>query len=172
MTDAGAVVRDLDVLIQRDRKFAVIYADAPWRFEPWSEAGKSRSAERHYDCMSVDEIKALPVCDLAAKDCALFLWATVPMLRRALDVMATWGFDYKSHLAWNKIHAGTGYWFRNRHELLLLGTRGTVSAPEPGTQDDSVLRVIRGEHSGKPEQCRALIERYFPTSSKLEHRFV
>lgn len=158
MTDAGAVVRDLNVLIKRGLKFAVVYADPAWRFEIRSEKGKGRLPR--YPTTSVDEIKALPVPDLAARDCALFLWATVPKLLHTLDVMKVWGFEYKSNLVWDKVHIATGYWVRNQHELLLIRTRGAIAAPEPGTQADSVLRVTRGGYSAKPEQCRAIIERY------------
>lgn len=168
MTTASAIVRDLDVLVARGQHFGVVYADPPWRFETRSDKGRGRAADTHYKCMTLDDIAALPVRDLAAKDSALWLWATAPMLPQALDVMKGWGFTYRSSLLWDKIHVGTGYWFRNAHELLLLGTRGNVPAPEPGTQSESIIRVVRGQHSAKPEQCRPLIERYFPTASKLE----
>ena len=66
----------------------------------------------------------------------LFLWATAPMLPQALEVMAAWGFKYKSHMVWVKDRTGTGYWFRNAHELLLVGTKGRIPAPAPGMQMD------------------------------------
>jgi N6-adenosine-specific RNA methylase IME4 len=68
-------------------KFAVIYADPPWEFRTYSDKGKGRSAEQHYDRMSLDDIKALPVGNLAAKDCALFLWTTFPHLGQALAII-------------------------------------------------------------------------------------
>jgi hypothetical protein len=113
-----------------DKRYGVILADPPWRFQPYSrETGMDRAAENHYPTSTLAEIKALPVASIAAPDCVLLLWATVPMLPQALDVMAAWGFDYKSNLAWAKDRIGTGYWFRNRHEHLLVGTRGSVPAP-------------------------------------------
>jgi len=71
---------------------------------------------------------ALGVASIAAPDSVLFLWATVPMLPQALEVLVAWGFAYKSSFVWVKDRAGTGYWSRNRHEILLIGARGDVPA--------------------------------------------
>ena len=76
-------------------KFAIIYADPPWSYRVWSEKGKGRSAENHYSTMSVKDICALPVADIAAKDSALFLWATFPNLPEAFDVIKAWGLPIK-----------------------------------------------------------------------------
>jgi N6-adenosine-specific RNA methylase IME4 len=118
-----------------DRRYGVILADPPWRFEPYSRiTGMDRAADNHYPT------SALAVRSIAARDCALFLWATVPMLLQAHEVMAAWGFTYKSNFAWVKNRMGTGFWNRNKHELLLVGTRGHVPAPAMGTQAVSVDR--------------------------------
>jgi N6-adenosine-specific RNA methylase IME4 len=74
----------------RSRHYRVIYADPPWTFATYSQKGKGRSAEAHYNCMSLDEVKALPVADWAADDAILLLWATDPLLDRALDVIRAW----------------------------------------------------------------------------------
>ena len=66
-----------------EKKYNVIYADPPWSYKVWSKKGAGRSAESHYPTMSIEAIKALPVSRLAARDCALFLWITFPMLVRA-----------------------------------------------------------------------------------------
>lgn len=147
--------------------YNVIYADPPWRFEPYSrETGMDRAADNHYATMETAEIAALPAP--AAKDCVLFLWATNPMLPQALDVMAAWGFAYKTNIAWAKDKIGTGYWTRNKHELLLIGTRGDVPAPAPGQQFVSLIPAPRGEHSEKPDSFRAMIETLYPTTPKFE----
>jgi len=151
------------------RKFGVILADPEWRFEPWSRAtGMDRAADNHYPTSCTEVIAARNVPSIAADDCALFLWATVPMLPHALCVMAAWGFDYKSHFVWAKDRIGTGYWNRNKHELLLLGVCGKIPAPAPGTQWESVIEAAVGEHSAKPEKFLELIEFYFPTLPKIE----
>jgi N6-adenosine-specific RNA methylase IME4 len=122
-----------------------------------------RAAENHYPTSPLDEIKALDVKSIAAPDSALFLWATVPMLVQALEVMKDWDFLYKSHAIWAKDRVGTGYWFRNQHELLLVGTRGHVPAPAMGTQWSSLIQALVRRHSEKPEVFREMIESYFPS---------
>jgi hypothetical protein len=107
------------------KRYGVILADPEWRFEVWSrETGLDRSADNHYPTSALNEIKARDVASIAADDCVLFLWATAPMLPHALEVMGAWGFAYKTHSIWAKDRIGTGYWWRNKHELLLTGTRG------------------------------------------------
>ena len=146
-------------------KFAVIYADPPWTFKTWSDQGKGRSAENHYTCMKMKQIRGLPVSDLAATDCTLFLWATDPMLPQALDLIREWGFTYKTiAFVWAKLNknapstlwteadffTGMGYWTRANAELCLLSTRGN-----PQRQSASVRRLVvtpRREHSRKPDE--------------------
>lgn len=152
-----------------DKKYGVIYADPEWKFEVYSrKTGMDRAADNHYPTSTTDEICARPVGDIAADDCVLFLCATAPMLPDALRVMEAWGFTYKSHLIWRKPHVGTGYWFRNGHELLLVGTRGKIPAPTPGTQFDSIINAPTAEHSEKPDRFYEIIEAYFPNLPKIE----
>jgi N6-adenosine-specific RNA methylase IME4/ParB-like chromosome segregation protein Spo0J len=151
------------------QRHGVIYADPPWRFEPYSrETGMDRAADNHYPTMPTEEIAAIDIAEIAATDCVLFLWATVPMLPDALRVMEAWGFRYKSHIVWDKVHLGTGFWARNRHELLLIGTRGDIPAPAPGQQSESLVGMPCGAHSAKPEWFAELIGRYFPNLPKIE----
>ena len=79
-----------------------------------------------------------------------------------------WGFEYRTNFVWAKDRAGTGYWARNKHELLLVGTRGTIPAPAPGTQWESLIEAPVGEHSAKPEAFAEMIERLYPTLPKIE----
>lgn len=150
--------------------YGVLYADPPWRLEPYSrETGLNRAADNHYPTMTREAMLDMEVMRTApAKDCVLFLWATVPMLQEALEWMAHYGFEYRSHCVWIKDHAGTGYWFRNQHELLLVGVRGDVPAPAPGTQFASVIRAPVGEHSSKPAAFAEMIEELFPHLPALE----
>jgi N6-adenosine-specific RNA methylase IME4 len=149
------------------KTYGVIYADPPWQFEPYSrDTGMDRAADNHYPTMTLDAIKALGVP--TADDCVLFLWATIPMLPEAIAVMEAWGFGYKSACVWVKDKTGTGYWFRNRFELLLVGTRGSVPAPAPGDQYPSVIEARVGAHSAKPRQLHEMIEALFPNVPKLE----
>lgn len=147
--------------------YGVIYADPPWRFEPYSrETGMDRAPDNHYPTMTLAEIGAIEVP--AAADAALFLWATMPMLPDALTIMAAWGFSYRSGFIWIKDKIGLGYWARNRHELLLLGTRGNIPAPAPGDQYDSVIAHATEQHSAKPLIFAEMIEQMFPNTALLE----
>ena len=162
-------------------KFSVIYADPPWTFKTWSEQGKGRSAENHYTCMTLQQIRELPVADLAAEDCALFLWATDPLLPQALDLIERWGFNYKTvAFVWAKLNknapttlwteadffTGMGYWSRANSELCLLGTKG-----KPQRQSASVRRLVvapRREHSRKPDEVADRIVRLMGDVPRIE----
>jgi N6-adenosine-specific RNA methylase IME4/ParB-like chromosome segregation protein Spo0J len=147
--------------------YSVLYIDPPWRLEPYSrETGMDRAADNHYPTMTTDQIAALKVP--AADDAVLFMWGTVPMLLEAQHVMKSWGFTYKSHCVWNKPHAGTGYWFRNKHELLLVGVKGDIPAPAPGKQFPSVIDAPLAEHSVKPEIFAEMIQTLFPSARWVE----
>ena len=150
--------------------YGVVYADPPWRLEPYSrETGLNRAADNHYPTMARDALFDMEVMRTApAKDCVLFCWATVPMLEDALEWMAEYGFAYRSHCVWVKTAIGTGYWFRNQHEVLLVGVRGDVPAPAPGTQFSSVIEAPLGEHSAKPAAFAEMIEELFPSLPALE----
>ncbi len=78
---------------EKIKKYSIIYADPPWRYTAKKVQG---AAENHYPTMSIDELCALPVADIAAPDSALFMWATFPQLPEALRLIREWGFNYKS----------------------------------------------------------------------------
>lgn len=147
-----------------DKDFDLIYADPPWRYD-FSET-TNREIENHYDTMQLEDIKNLDVP--ASEDCVLYLWATAPKLQEALEVIEAWGFDYKTHAIWDKKKIGMGYWFRGRHELLLVATKGSPSPPEPGERVDSVFEEERGEHSRKPIEVRRHLVLAHPDKRKIE----
>lgn len=181
---ADAIIRDDEKAMQRsvreqvlgamqralpDRRYGVIVADPEWRFEPYSrETGMDRAADNHYPTSATEVICARPVADIAAPHSVLFLWATVPMLEDALTVMKHWGFVYKSQFVWVKDRLGTGYWNRNQHELVLIGTSGKPPAPAPGTRERSVIMAPVAEHSAKPEILLDYIDGWYPTLPKIE----
>ena len=137
-------------------KFNGIIADPPWKFLVRSDRGLKKSAQAHYGCMTLDDIKALPVRDLAADDCLLWLWTTGPFLRISMDVLDAWGFAYKTSGSWNKItkHGkpgfGTGYWLRGSSEPYIIATRGRpkIYSRSERSSFDGPLR----EHSRKPDE--------------------
>lgn len=154
-----------------DRKFGAILADPAWHFKNWSKKGEGRNATAHYPCMKAEDILAMPVADLAAKDAVLFLWVTDPLLELGLRTMAAWGFTYKTiaftwaktnkradltHLTPRSFGFGNGHWTRANPEMCLLGTRG---APKRVSRAVSQLIVApRREHSRKPDEVYDRIE--------------
>ena len=133
------------------KKYSIIYADPPWAYRTYSKKGQGRSAESHYPTMCIEDIKALPVGELAAKDCALFLWITFPCLCEALEVLAAWGFSYKTvAFVWVKqnrrnddLFTGMGYWTRANAEICILATKGHPKRVDAGVEDGCVLHVHR-----------------------------
>jgi N6-adenosine-specific RNA methylase IME4 len=153
-----------------DRQYPIIYADPPWKFEVYdSSSGLDSAAAAHYPTMETEDICALPVADLATRDAALFLWVTSPILEEALSVLRAWGFEYKTNIAWVKHAPGLGYWVRNQHELLLIGSRGKMRTPPEGIRrPPSIIDARRREHSRKPDEARAVIELMYPELPKIE----
>jgi len=151
---------------QAQRRYNVILADPPWRYDYAVDSGDR--IENYYPTMDVATICALPVPDIAADDCVLFLWATNPKLTEAVDVLRTWGFNYRTNSVWVKNYIGPGYYFRQRHELLLLAVRGTPPTPLPRNRPDSVQEYPRTKHSEKPVAYYELIEAMYPNAAKVE----
>ena len=146
------------------KKYQIIYADPPWRYRHC--ASNSRKIENKYPTMELEDIKKLKVP--ADDNCILFLWATAPKLNEALEVMEEWGFDYRTCAVWDKMIIGMGYWFRNQHEILLIGIKGNMKPPEQRLRLSSVFRVKRQEHSRKPAHFRSMINVMYPNLSKIE----
>lgn len=156
------------------KHYRAILADPPWHFEPWAldEDKPGRHAIRHYQTMPIKDIQALPVCDVAARNCALFMWVIWPMLTHGLETISAWGFKYKTcAFAWMKadgtqvdmfvddypVQIGGGYWTRSNSEICLLATRG-----HPQRLNADVRQGIiapRREHSRKPDGVHGRIER-------------
>ncbi|MCD4511518.1 S-adenosylmethionine-binding protein [Brucella pseudogrignonensis] len=166
IADRGAATAPAEL----GRVYPVYYFDAPWQFGVHSEVtGREKSAENHYPTMPTDDIVKLMSGLIGGNNPAVcFAWATNPMLPDALRVLDACGFTYVHHWIWDKEVAGTGYWGRDRHELLLIGRRGDVAAPLPGTQPETVHRERKGKHSAKPAFFAEQIERLYPDLPKLE----
>lgn len=144
-------------------RYGVIVADPPWRFTNVRTGGSLRSGSaQKYPTLSTGDICRIPVQEIAARNAALFLWATSSMLREGLEVFAAWGFRYTGTIVWSKTTRdgapfnGLGYHFRNAAEFLLYGFRGKV--PRLGCQIPNVVTAPVGRHSAKPEAVWRLIE--------------
>jgi N6-adenosine-specific RNA methylase IME4/ParB-like chromosome segregation protein Spo0J len=164
-----AQISNADAPLPQNRKYPIILADPPWKFQVYEiETGQDRCPEAHYPTMELDDICKLPIANLATPDAALFLWATVPCLQQAFQVLDAWGFKYKSNYVWDKLKTGLGFWNHNQHEHLLIATRGNFPAPRPGDCQSSVIQSARREHSRKPDEAYALIEQMYPELPKIE----
>lgn len=151
--------------------YDIIMADPPWLYELRSEAGEEKAAQAQYECMPLDEIKALRVGDLARSPCLLWLWATNPMLPQALEVMAAWNFAFKTAGHWSKKTAkgkqafGTGYILRCAGEPFLIGT---IGAPDTARNIRSVIEgPVRG-HSRKPDEAYSAATALIPGARRLD----
>lgn len=147
-------------------KFRVLYADPPWKYNDELIEGYG-AAEHHYPTMTVDELCALPIADLAPSDAVLFLWATSPLLDDAFAIVSAWGFEYKTSFVWDKVKHNYGHYNSVRHELLLVSTRGSCT-PDSDTLRDSVVECPRGEHSEKPDVFYEIIEEMYQRGPRLE----
>jgi len=140
-----------------NKKYNVIYADPPWSFKTFSDKGKDRSPENHYNVMSLQDICNLPVNNIANDDSVLLMWVVDPLLDKAFKVIEAWGFKYKTvGFTWAKTNrksegyfTGLGYWTRGNPEMCLLATKG-----KPKRISKSVPQLVveqRREHSRKPD---------------------
>lgn len=161
--------------------YGAILADPPWRWESWGKyrgQRKSlapigdRSVDKHYDTIEAPDIQSLPVYDLAASDCVLFMWGTWPLLPEAFDTIRAWGFEYKTcAFTWMKANTQQidmfrddadadmllGYWTRANSEVCLLATRGKPKRLHADVRQGII--APRREHSRKPEGIHERIER-------------
>ena len=153
------------------QKFATIYADPPWRFQ--NRTGKVAPENKklnRYETMDLEAIKAMPVSQIAADKSHLYLWVPNALLPEGLEVMKTWGFEYKGNIVWEKVRKdgqpdgrGVGFYFRNVTELLLFGIRGDNNRTlAPARSQVNLIRTMKREHSRKPDEIVPIIEQCSP----------
>ena len=153
------------------KNFSTILADPPWQFQ--NRTGKVAPEHRRlnrYSTMTLEEIMALPVADLASEVAHLYLWVPNALLPEGLSVMNSWGFSYKSNLIWHKIRKdggsdgrGVGFYFRNVTEMILFGVRGkNARTLGPGRRQVNFLASRKREHSRKPDEQYKIIESCSP----------
>lgn len=151
-------------------QFGTILADPPWQF--MNRTGKMAPEHKRlhrYPTMKLHEICAMPVRDIAAPQSHLYLWVPNALLAEGLEVMSSWGFTYKTNIVWYKVRKdggpdgrGVGFYFRNVTELLLFGIKGRLRTLAPGRTETNIVVTRKQEHSRKPEQVYAVVERCSP----------
>jgi N6-adenosine-specific RNA methylase IME4 len=163
MTDAATTLR----AAARGNRFPTILADPPWQFQ--NKTGKVAPEHRRlsrYATLTLEDIKRLPVAEVAADAAHLYLWVPNALLPEGLAVIAAWGFQYKSNLVWHKVRRdggsdgrGVGFYFRNVTELVLFGVRGrNARTLAPGRSQVNYIASRKREHSRKPDELYPLIE--------------
>lgn len=166
------------------QQHGLIYADPAWEFLTHSYKGLEKSPQKHYECMSLEDLKEMrdDILFASAPDCILVMWTTWWALPQALDLMLYWGFQYKTGGVWNKTTKngkqtfGTGYCFRNASEVLLIGKIGKPTIKNKATRDsiftgdvpndlndlgEVIVNSIRREHSRKPDAMYTMLENMF-----------
>jgi len=155
------------------KKYQIIYADPPWSYND-KKGNNPAMGGITYPTMSLEDIKSLPIKEISDKDCALFLWATMPMLREALEVIKAWGFNYRTcAFTWVKqnplgsgIYSGLGHWTNGNAELCLFAKKGT-----PKRQSKCVKQIVlspRSRHSKKPDEVRDRIVKLMGDLPRIE----
>ena len=150
------------------KKYKTIYADPPWQFQ--NRTGKVAPEHKRlnrYETLQIDDIKKIPVADVAEEKCHLYLWIPNALLPEGLAVMQAWGFEYKTNLIWEKVRKdgmpdgrGVGFYFRNVTEMLLFGIKGNNNRTlDAGRTQVNLIRAMKKEHSRKPEEFVQLIEK-------------
>ncbi len=147
-----------------------ILADPPWQFT--NRTGKVAPEHKRlsrYATLTLKEIQEIPVSIACAEQCHLYLWVPNALLREGLDVMASWGFTYKTNIVWHKIRKdggpdgrGVGFYFRNTTELVLFGVRGQLRTLDPGRRQVNIIKSRKREHSRKPDELYDIIEACSP----------
>lgn len=150
--------------------FSTILADPPWQFS--NRTGKMAPEHKRlarYPTMTLQDIKELPVAQIAKEKSHLYLWVPNALVLEGLQVMEHWGFTYKTQLIWYKIRKdggpdgrGVGFYFRNVTELVLFGIRGKMRTLKPGRTQVNILSTRKREHSRKPDEIYPLVESCSP----------
>jgi len=155
-----------------NKKYCVIYADPAWEYD---NGGPHGGVDAQYQTMALEDIKALPVKDIADNPCVLLLWATFPKLPEALEVIHAWGFDYKTlGFSWIKRNPdgspffGVGYYAKSNCEVCLLGTKGKTHSLVKSNSVSSHVTTKIQKHSRKPAEVRERIDMLFGNVPKIE----
>ncbi len=151
-------------------KFGTILADPPWKFQ--NRTGKVAPEHKRlfrYDTMSNEDIIAMPVREVALEKSHLYLWVPNALVETGLQVLKSWGFEYKTMLIWYKIRKdggpdrrGVGFYFRNVTEIVLFGVRGGLRTDQPGRSQENIILSQKRGHSRKPDEIFPIIEACSP----------
>lgn len=167
-----------------NKKYSVIYADPPWDYNGKLQFDKSSkgvdeldvsrkifisSASFKYPTLKLEELKKLPLTDIAEEDCLLFMWTSNPHLSQAIELGEAWGFKYRTiAFIWDKMNHNPGQYTLSNCEICLVFKRGKIPQPRGARNVRQLVRVPRGKHSEKPIEVLKGITQMFPTQEKVE----
>jgi N6-adenosine-specific RNA methylase IME4 len=162
--------RFVDLVTARAGSYGTILIDPPWRFQ--NRTGKIAPEHRRlrrYATLSLDELKKLPVGELADSRSHLYLWTPNALLPDAIELLQAWGFTYKTNIVWYKVRKdggpdrrGVGFYYRNVTEMILLGVRGKLRTLSAARSQENMIIQRKREHSRKPQEQYELIQRCSP----------
>jgi N6-adenosine-specific RNA methylase IME4 len=135
--------------------YPTIVIDPPWAYDNKATRG---AASNHYETMTFEQLETLEIP--AADNAHLYLWVTNGFLREGLDLLQSWGFDYKTMLTWVKPQIGLGNYFRSATEHVLFGLKGSL--PTQGKETANWFKADRTKHSQKPELFYDIVEKVSP----------
>jgi|TARA_B110000908_G_C9963661_1_gene317987 site-specific DNA-methyltransferase (adenine-specific) len=163
-----------------DKKYNIIYADPPWHYGSKSAinntSGKTiKPLEDHYNTMTLNELKELPIKELTKEDAACFMWVTDSHIDEALEILKSWGFKYKTiAFNWVKTTSKGNYcknvapWTMKSSEICLLGIKGKMTKYKQVNNIESLVIAERTKHSRKPKEVRDRIELLFGDTPRIE----
>ena len=149
-----------------DKTYDIIYADPPWQYE---SLGHFRKKGMPYPTLDIEQLKLLPVEDIAAKDSILFLWTTGPQLDISIDLIPHWGYKFITvGFVWDKVLINPGFYTLSSAEFCLIARRGKIPTPRGSRNVKQMFTQKRTKHSKKPNEIREKINDMFPKQSKIE----
>ena len=157
-----------------NNKYSVIYCDPPWDYKGQKQhngkGGKETGgAVKHYDTITLKDLKGLNVHTICEEDCLVFMWTSSPHLDQAIDLMQSWGFKYATiAFVWDKQKVNPGFYTMSQCEICLVGKKGKIPQPRGARNVRQFISEVRGKHSEKPTAVRDRITEMFPTQKKIE----
>ena len=160
-------------IYKTNKKYNIIYADPPWQYRSKECLAKKSilngKLNYHYNTMTLEELKKLPVNKICEKDCLLFLWVVSPMLDGCIDVLKSWGFKYSTiGFIWDKQKTNPGSYTMSQCEICLIGKKGNIPKPRGIRNAKQFISEERTKHSTKAHEVRKRIVDMFPTQKKIE----
>jgi len=182
------VISPLDTLVMQlghGKKYNIIYADPPWKYNSRGmyqetypkrkQTRKPQNVSEKYNTLTTKEIGELNVRQIAEPNAALFMWTTDSHLEEALAVIKLWGFKYRSiAFIWvkrssrGKLCANVGAWTMKNAEICLIATKGNMAKHKIANNVYQIIDAERTEHSRKPDEARARIEKIFGNLPRIE----